>query len=85
MEEQGWPNYTYYNYTGFAAPKGTPRPIVDAVSRVVQKAVESEEAKKRLDGVALIGQFMGPDEFATLWKSMEATLDPLLREAKKQQ
>ena len=85
MEEQGWPNYTYYNYTGFAAPKGTPRAIVDAVSRVVQKAVESEEAKKRLDGVALIGQFMGPEEFTALWKNMEATIEPLLREAKKQQ
>jgi len=85
MEEQGWPNYTYYNYTGFAAPKGTPRAIVDAISRVVQKAVESEEAKKRLDGVALIGQFMGPEEFTALWKNMEATIEPLLREAKKQQ
>jgi tripartite-type tricarboxylate transporter receptor subunit TctC len=85
MEEQGWPNYTYYNYTGFAAPKGIPRAIVDAVSRVVQKAVESDEAKKRLDGVALIGQFMGPEEFTALWKNMEGTLDPLLREAKKQQ
>jgi tripartite-type tricarboxylate transporter receptor subunit TctC len=51
----------------------------------VQKAVESEEAKKRLDGVALIGQFMGPEEFTALWKNMEATIEPLLREAKKQQ
>ncbi|MFB3816891.1 MAG: Bug family tripartite tricarboxylate transporter substrate binding protein [Candidatus Methylomirabilales bacterium] len=83
LEEQGWPGYTYYNYTGFAAPKGTPRAIVDAVARAVQKAVESEEAKKRLDGVALIGQFMGPEEYTALWKNMEATLEPLLREAKK--
>jgi tripartite-type tricarboxylate transporter receptor subunit TctC len=85
LDEQGWSNYTYYNYTGFAAPKGTPRAIVDTISRVIQKAVESDEAKKRLDGVALIGQFMGPDEFATLWKNMESTLEPLLRDAKKQQ
>jgi tripartite-type tricarboxylate transporter receptor subunit TctC len=85
MEEQGWPGYTYYNYTGFAAPKGTPRAVVETVSRAVQKAVETEEAKKRLDGVALIGQYMAPDEFAALWKNQEATLEPLLKEAKKQQ
>jgi tripartite-type tricarboxylate transporter receptor subunit TctC len=83
LEEQGWPGYTYYNYTGFAAPKGTPRAIVDVVSRAIQKAVETEEAKKRLDGVALIGQYMPPDEFAALWKNMETTLEPLLLEAKK--
>jgi tripartite-type tricarboxylate transporter receptor subunit TctC len=83
MAEQGWPGYTYYNYTGFAAPPGTPREIVETVGRAVQKAVETEEAKKRLDGVALIGQYMPPDEFAALWKNMEKTLEPLLLEAKK--
>jgi len=85
MEEQGFPGYTYYNYTGVAAPKGTPREIVDVVSRAVQKAVVSEEAKKRLDGVALTGQYMGPDEFAKFWKNAEATMEPLLLEAKKKQ
>jgi tripartite-type tricarboxylate transporter receptor subunit TctC len=58
---------------------------VESVARAIQKAVETDEAKKRLDGVALIGQYMGPDDFAALWKNQEATLEPLLKEAKKQQ
>ena len=83
MEEQGWKGYTYYNVTGLAAPKGTPRAIVDVLSNAVRKAVESEEAKKRLDGVALSGQFMGPDDFTKFWRNAEATIEPILLEAKK--
>jgi tripartite-type tricarboxylate transporter receptor subunit TctC len=84
MEEQGYPDYTYYNLTGVAAPKGTPRAIVDVLSAAIKKSVDSEEAKKRLDGVALIGQFMGTDEFAAYWKNAESMIEPLIAEAKKQ-
>src|SRR5512146_230439 len=71
LEEQGYPDYTYYNLTGLAVPKGTPRAIVDVLSNVVKKTVDSDEAKKKLDGVALIGHYMGTDEFAAYWKNAE--------------
>ncbi len=84
LEEQGYPDYTYYNLTGVAAPKGTPRAIVDVLSGVVKKTVDSDEARKKLDGVALIGHYMGTDEFAAYWKNAEKTIEPLILEAKKQ-
>jgi tripartite-type tricarboxylate transporter receptor subunit TctC len=69
--------------TGVSAPKGTPRPIVDVLSAAIKKAVESDEAKKKLGGVALIGRYMGPDEFTAYWKDFEKTIEPLVPEAKK--
>lgn len=84
LEEQGYKDYTWYNVTGFAVPKGTPRAIVDILSNAVKKTVDSEDAKKRLDGVALIGHFMGTDEFVAHWKDAETIMEPLLLEAKKQ-
>jgi tripartite-type tricarboxylate transporter receptor subunit TctC len=83
MEEDGIKDYVWYNVTGVSAPKGTPRPVVDVVSAAIKKAVESDEAKKKLAGVALIGRYMGPDEFAAYWKDFERTIEPLVPEAKK--
>ena len=84
LEEQGYKDYTWYNVTGFAAPKGTPRAIVDILSDAVKKSVDTEDAKKRLDGVALTGHYMDTDEFAAHWKEAEKIMEPLLLEAKKQ-
>jgi tripartite-type tricarboxylate transporter receptor subunit TctC len=84
MEEDGLKDYVWYNVTGVSAPKGTPRPVVDVISRAIKKAVESEEAKTKLAGVALVGRYMGPDEFAAYWKDFEKTIEPLVPEAKKQ-
>ncbi len=50
LEEEGFKDYVWYNVTGVSAPKGTPRPIVDILSDAIKKAVDSEEAKKKLAG-----------------------------------
>jgi len=84
LEEEGYKDYVWYNVTGISAPKGTPRPIMELVSKAVSKSVDTEEAKKRLGGVALIGRFMGPDEFRAYWKDFEKVVEPLIPEAKKQ-
>jgi tripartite-type tricarboxylate transporter receptor subunit TctC len=83
MEEDGLKDYVWYNVTGVSAPKGTPRPVVDVIGSAIKKAVESEEAKTKLAGVALVGRYMGPDEFAAYWKDFEKTIEPLVPEAKK--
>jgi tripartite-type tricarboxylate transporter receptor subunit TctC len=83
MEEDGIKDYVWYNVTGVSAPKGTPRPIVDVLSAAIKKAVESGEAKTKLAGVALIGRYMGPDEFGAYWKDFEKTIEPLVPEARR--
>lgn len=83
LEESGYKDMAYYQVIGLASPKGTPRVIVDILSNAMKKAVDTEEAKKRLDGVALVGHFMGPDEFDAYWKGSEKMMETLLLEAKK--
>jgi tripartite-type tricarboxylate transporter receptor subunit TctC len=84
LEEEGYKDYVWYNVTGFSVPKGTPRAIMDVLSSAIKKTVDSEEAKKKLTGVGLVGRFMGPDEFATYWKDFEKIIEPLIPEAKRQ-
>ncbi len=84
FEEQGYKDYTWYNATGVAVPKGTPRPIMDVLSNAIKKSIETEEAKKRLDGVGLIGRFMGPEEYTAYKNEYEKVIEPLIREARKQ-
>ncbi|MDP1990513.1 MAG: tripartite tricarboxylate transporter substrate binding protein [Syntrophales bacterium] len=84
LEEQGFKDYKiWYNATGLSAPKGTPRATVDLISNAIKKSVDSEDSQKRLDGVGLIGRYMGPDEFSALWKDYEKVVEEFVSEAKK--
>ena len=84
FEKQGYKDYTWYNATGVAVPKGTPRPIMDALSNAIKKSVETEEAQKKLEGVGLIGRFMGPEEYTAYKNEYEKIIEPLIREARMQ-
>lgn len=85
LEEQGFKDYkVWYNATGVSAPMGTPRATVDLISNAIKKSVESAESQKKLDGVALIGRYMGPDEFSALWKDYETIVGEFVSEAKQQ-
>ena len=46
--ELGYPNYTVANWYGLAAPKGTPREVVDRIYAQVQKALADPGVKERL-------------------------------------
>jgi tripartite-type tricarboxylate transporter receptor subunit TctC len=84
LEEEGYPDYVWYTVVGVSAPKGTPRPVVDILSHAIKKTVDSEEAQKRLTGMALVGRFMGPDEFGAYWRRFDKIMEPLIPEAKRQ-
>ena len=82
FEEQGYKDYAWYNATGVSVPKGTPRPIMDILSAAIKKSVENEEAQKRLDGVGLVGRFMGPDEYTAYRNEYEKVIEPLIQEVR---
>jgi len=84
FEEQGYKDYIWYNATGVAVPKGTPRSIIEVLSNVIRKSIDTEDAKKKLDGVGLIGRFMGPEEYTAYKNDYEKIIEPLIREARKQ-
>lgn len=57
MEEAGFPGFVMNSWVGVLAPKGTPQPIVDKLSKTIAEAVQSAEVKSKLNqlGFAEIG------------------------------
>ncbi len=55
-------------WMGIAAPKGTPRPIVDKLAAGFKKMTENKQV---IENYAKLGNeftFLGPDEFAKFWR-----------------
>jgi len=76
-EEQGIKLYSSSS-RGLAAPKGTPKEIVWAISQ----AIKDPDIAKKMDEVALTQQYMNPDEFGRYMKDFEEQVKPLIPEAK---
>jgi tripartite-type tricarboxylate transporter receptor subunit TctC len=66
--ESGVPDYVVTNWFGFAFPKGTPREIVDALHRDVQRALSSPDVREKLAAQGAEPSSYTPDEFARFLK-----------------
>lgn len=57
IAEQGYPEYNFVTFYGLAAPKNTPRDIVDRLNREINRALELPEVRARLEptGAILVG------------------------------
>jgi len=64
MAEAGMPDFDTSIWFGLAAPAGTPRPVIDKLTRAVREAVNSDDVVKawRPQGVEKLDG--GVDEFA---------------------
>ncbi len=63
--EAGFPNTQAFFYVGFAVPKGTPRNVIDAITRANRKvANDAEFIEKTLDPYAYEQMSETPEEFA---------------------
>jgi tripartite-type tricarboxylate transporter receptor subunit TctC len=69
VSEAGLPGYETGVWNGFLAPAGTPRPIIEKLSRAANEAVKSEDVIKALSaqGIATVGGT--PEEMATFIRS----------------
>jgi tripartite-type tricarboxylate transporter receptor subunit TctC len=69
MSEAGLPGYETGVWNGFLAPSGTPRPIIDKLSRAANEAVKSEDVVKALSaqGIATVGGT--PEDMASFIRS----------------
>ena len=69
MSEAGLPGYETGVWNGFLAPSGTPRPIIDKLSRAANEAVKSEDVIKTLNaqGIATVGST--PEEMTAFIRS----------------
>jgi tripartite-type tricarboxylate transporter receptor subunit TctC len=77
FEEQGYKLYSASS-RGFSAPAGTPKEIVDILSKALQKVMATPEHKKRMADMGLTLRYMNPVQYDKYWKEYEAMVRDLL-------
>lgn len=82
MAEAGVPGYEVVFWFGVAAPAGTPKPVVERLSKEVNEIVKSPAFREKLSGFGNI-QFASntPEAFAELIKSDIRSWNKVLRDA----
>ncbi len=63
MAEAGLPGYEFQAWFGVFAPAGTPRPVVDKISREIARIVDLPDIKKQFMLQGEEGKASTPDEF----------------------
>lgn len=81
IAESGVPGYQAGSWYGFVAPAGTPRAIVDRLSRETAAAVKAPDIASKLTGEANLVIGSSPDEFAAHIKGELARIGKVIRDA----
>ncbi len=68
FKELGWPAMQLSTWFGLAAPKGTPKPIVDKLNAVMNSALQSPELTKRLQDMGAEVRPLSAAAYAAFWK-----------------
>lgn len=80
IAEMGFPDYSYYVYTGLLAPAGTPAEVVDRLSAALHSALEDEEIIVRFKEGGGETMVMTPAEFRTLLLEDAIRMESFARE-----
>jgi len=72
------PGFEFTAWVGSFVPKGTPRPIVDALNAALKKTLADPAVAGALNKVTLEPMYMTPDEFAARLKSDYARYEKLM-------
>lgn len=72
MAEAGMPNFDTSLWLGLMGPAGLPKPIVDKLAAVTDKALQSPDAKKALVKQGYDSHYLGPEKFAAYIKSEQS-------------
>jgi len=67
---------------GIAAPAGTPKEIVDILTKAAKKAMEAEDFKKKANDMAMGLRYMDPAEYEAHWADLEKVCKPLVELSK---
>jgi len=81
IAESGVPGYQAGSWYGFVAPAGTPRAIIDSLSRETAAAIRSPEIASKLTAEAVLVIGSSPEEFAAHIKDELARIGKVIREA----
>jgi tripartite-type tricarboxylate transporter receptor subunit TctC len=82
IQEQGVPGYEAYTWHMVMARSGTPAPVVAAVNRAVNAAIELPAVQERLQSMAMqVVRGSTPDSAAAYLRSEMAVWEPIVRAA----
>jgi tripartite-type tricarboxylate transporter receptor subunit TctC len=76
-----FPKFSVTAWAGLMAPKGTPKEIVDRLSREVASALNKPQVKERLDRLQYVGVSSTPEELGAFFKDQVHLYSRLLRES----
>jgi tripartite-type tricarboxylate transporter receptor subunit TctC len=79
--EAGLPEVLLTTWTGYYAPKGTPREIVDKINADIRTVAAQPEVLARLDAMGSTPKLMSPDEFAAFTVSEKERWGKIIRQA----
>lgn len=70
MAEAGLPDLEAENWHGYAAPAGTPQPVIDRIYRDIARIVDTSEARERLLAMGLVPDTTAPtpEQFGAMIK-----------------
>ena len=68
-----------YGWFGFFAPAKTPKPIVDALNRGINKALQSPDVVQKLSGIGMDPATGTPEEFAKIVAADYARWGPIVK------
>jgi tripartite-type tricarboxylate transporter receptor subunit TctC len=69
VAEQGFSGFDASAWGGFMVPAGTPKPIVERLSRELQAALADKDVQARLLGAGTIANYEAPDKMAARMRS----------------
>jgi tripartite-type tricarboxylate transporter receptor subunit TctC len=67
IAESGVSGYEVLLWSGLAAPKGTPKPIIDKLADAAKKALNDPDAQKSLDAQGYVPKYLGPADFTKFY------------------
>jgi tripartite-type tricarboxylate transporter receptor subunit TctC len=79
--EAGFPGVLLTTWTGYYAPRGTPRQIVQKINTDIRKVAAVPETRMRLDQAGLTPKLMSPEEFAAFGVSEKERWGGIIRRA----
>ena len=79
VAEAGLPEFDFMTWYGVAAPAGTPREIVQRLSREIDAALNQPDVKERLAKLGVEGAPSSPEEFGAFMRKESISLAKMVR------
>lgn len=82
-EEQGYKIHVNNSHM-VAAPAGTPKEVVDVLTKAIKKVLAAEDLKQKMSSVGLEVGYMDPTQLGAYWDQMELDIAPVIKTFRQQ-